>query len=94
MCSRCIQKSAGTADSQDAIALGSGLHGDFAAMTFVLHTAKLQKTTRILLSKLWNSRGNSLCHASVHFPTAIVKSIDHARSYCKKLHLSRTLLTA
>ena len=71
MCTRCIQKYGGTADSQDSIALGSGLHGDFTAMTFVLHTAKLQKkTTRTLLSKLGNSRGNNLCHASVHFPTA------------------------
>ena len=70
MCTRCNQKYGGTADSQDSIALGSGLHGDFTAMTFVLHTAKLQRTTRILLSTLWNSRGNSLCNASVHFPTA------------------------
>ena len=29
-----------------------------------------QRATRTLLSKRWNSRGNSLCHASVHFPTA------------------------
>ena len=43
MCTRCNQKYGGTADSQDSIALGSGLHGDFAAMACVLHTAKLQK---------------------------------------------------
>ena len=43
MCTRCNQKYGGTADSQDSIALGSGLHGGFTAMTFVLRTAKLQK---------------------------------------------------
>ena len=51
MCTRCNQKYGGTADSQDSIALGSGLHGDFAAMTFVLHTAKLQKNYKSIALK-------------------------------------------
>ena len=51
MCPRFIQKSGGTADSQDAIALGLALHGDFAAMTFVLHTAKLQKNYKNIALK-------------------------------------------
>ena len=57
------------------IVVGSALRDDFSAMARVLRRENLTRSAaaenyKNIVVKAWISRGNSLCHASVHFPTA------------------------